>query len=158
FDAHWVTSMAWNQLDQPSIFPTLGVPGLAVNQADLATVASTLLKPLPTGGVAGITFRTDYQLTNDKAALVNPSYRPVLQFVFDQPLLQGFGVEINQLRSTLPGPSPGIPGFSPPAGFLPGFPLSGLTEGIVITRLRFDQQRAEFERNVAWMLINVEIA
>ncbi len=31
-------------------------------------------------------------------------------------------------------------------------------EGILITRIRFDQQRAEFERNVNQMLLNVEVA
>src|SRR5262249_38104608 len=31
-------------------------------------------------------------------------------------------------------------------------------EGILVTRIRFDQQRAEFERNVNIMLVNVEVA
>jgi outer membrane protein TolC len=69
-----------------------------------------------------------------------------LQFQFEQPLLQGFGVEINQLRSTHPGST------------LTPFPVGGRVEGILITRLRFDQQRAEFERNVHTMLVNVEVA
>ena len=31
-------------------------------------------------------------------------------------------------------------------------------EGILITRIRFDQARAEFERNINFMVINVEFA
>ena len=120
---------------------------LALAQLNDATYSSSMVKPLPTGGVAGITFRTDYQFTNLPAA-VNPSYRPTLQFQFEQPLLQGFGVEINQLRASHPGSilNPGV------------FQGSTSTEGILITRLRFDQQRAEFERNLNQMLLNVEVA
>jgi hypothetical protein len=55
---------------------------------NLATVSTQLVKPLPTGGLAGITFRTDYELTTQNAA-VNPAYQPRLGFVFEQPLLQG---------------------------------------------------------------------
>src|SRR5207253_1744635 len=67
-------------------------------------------------------------------------------FAFEQPLLQGYGVEINQIRAAHPGSilNPGA--------------LQGQTsaEGILITRIRTDQQRAEFERNVQIMLANVE--
>src|SRR5262249_57281900 len=63
-----------------------------------------------------------------------------------EPLLQGFGVEINQLRASHPG------------SVLTPFPTGGQVEGILITRLRFDQQRAEFEKNVNFLLLNVEVA
>lgn len=163
FDARWVTSMTWSNTDRPvaTSQDTFQAGGLGSNintiQTNDSTVASTLLKPLPTGGVAGITFRTDYELTN-LPARVNPSYRPNLQFQLDQPLLQGFGVDINQLRSSHPGSTPNIPGLFPPAGLLPFFPVGGKVEGILITRIRFDEQRAEFERQVHQMLANVEIA
>jgi outer membrane protein TolC len=63
-------------------------------------------------------------------------------------LLQGFGVEINQLRAAHPGSLlfPGILNSQPTA------------EGILVTRLRFDQQRTEFERQMHFMVLNVEIA
>src|SRR5262249_52352055 len=51
-----------------------------------------------------------------------------------------------QLRATHPG------------SVLTPFPTGGRVEGILITRLRFDQQRAEFERNIHLMLVNVEVA
>ena len=114
-------------------------------QTDDAQFRTSLLKPLPTGGVAGITFTTDYENTN-LPARVNPSYRPNVQFLFEQPLLQGYGVEINQLRAAHPG------------SVLTPFQTGGRVEGILITRLRYDQQRAEFERLVHIMLVNVEIA
>ena len=100
FDVQWTTSMNWQRTDQP-----LG--GNFINSfsnGDRATFSSSLLKPLPTGGVAGITFDTSYTfLSTPAAGTTNPAYRPTLQFQFEQPLLQGFGVEINQLRPRHPG-------------------------------------------------------
>jgi outer membrane protein TolC len=155
FDANWVTNMTWTTTDQPigtslQTFQAGGVTGSAATTAinqEQATFSSTILKPLPTGGIAGITFSLPYTYTN-LPARVNPAYQPQLQFQFEQPLLQGFGVEINQLRPQHPG-SILSPQFNNPAP---------TTEGILITRLRFNQQRAEFERNVNQMLLNVETA
>jgi hypothetical protein len=89
FDARWVTSMAWQKSDTP-----LGGNFLQnFTNGDNATLTTALVKPLPTGGVAGITFRNNYQfLDQPPLGILNPSYRPVVQFQFDQPLLQGYGV------------------------------------------------------------------
>jgi outer membrane protein TolC len=149
FDAVWTSSATWTTTDRPigtslDVFQA-GNTGANVIMQEQATVNTGVLKPLATGGVAGITFNTNYTLTN-LPARVNPAYQPSLQFQFEQPLLQGYGVEINQIRATHPGSilTPGV--------------LQGQTapEGILITRLRTDQQRAEFERNVQQLLLNVE--
>ncbi len=149
FDARLTSSINWTTSDRPvgTSIDTFqaGRSGVAGINLQDATASTSLLKPLPTGGVAGITVRTDYELSNLQPR-VNPSYRPSIQFQFEQPLLQGFGIEINQLRSTHPGSQ------------LTPFPTGGRVEGILITRLRFDEQRAEFERNVNYMLVNVEYA
>jgi outer membrane protein TolC len=146
FDARWATSMTWTTTDVPGA----GGPnifGTNASNGESAQFQTALLKPLATGGVAGITFRTNYtDLSMPPAGVLNPSYRPALQFQFEQPLLQGFGVEINQLRATHPG------------SILNPFPVGGRVEGVLITRLRFDEQRAEFEREVHILLANVEIA
>ena len=59
-------------------------------------------------------------------------------------------MEINQLRQSVPGSL-----LLPNANVLNGLPQPGV-EGILVTRLRFDQQRAEFQRVVNYMLANVE--
>ncbi|MBV9125085.1 MAG: TolC family protein [Planctomycetes bacterium] len=143
FDARWTTSMNWGKTDEP----TGGNFIQSFQNGDTATLQSSLLKPLPTGGVAGITFSTAYTLlAAPPAGVANPAYRPRLQFQFEQPLLQGFGVEINQLRTNHPG------------SILTPFNNSSRVEGILITRLRFDEQRADFQRALNYMLVNVEIA
>jgi outer membrane protein TolC len=143
FDAQWNTSMTWNYTDQPP-------QGLnQFNSGSNAQFSSSLLKPLPTGGVAGITFSTNYQdLSNPPRnfSILNPAYTPRLQFQFEQPLLQGYGVEINQLRASHPG------------SVLTPFATGGRVPGILITRLRYDQERAEFERRVHTLVLNVETA
>jgi outer membrane protein TolC len=151
FDATFLASMNWSGTDRPvgtalDLFQTGGSQLQAIVQ-EQATFSTSVIKPLPTGGVAGITFNLPYTLTN-LAAATNPAYTPQLQFQFEQPLLQGFGVEINELRASHPGSilSPGAFNTQPTA------------EGILVTRIRFDQERADFERNVHAMLTNVEIA
>lgn len=148
FDARLISSMTWNRNDQP-IFSQFQQ---SFSNGDSATLSTALAKPLPTGGVAGITFSTQYQnLANPPAnagQILPTSYTPRLQFVFEQPLLQAFGVEINQLTANHPG-----------SFLIPGFRTTGQgTEGILITRLRADQQRAQFDQYVNQMLLNVETA
>jgi outer membrane protein TolC len=150
FDAVWQSSASWQATDRPvgtalDAFQAAGGTS-AIVQTD-ASVQTSLLKPLPSGGVAGITFGVPYTLTN-LAARVNPAYKPDLQFQFEQPLLQGFGVEINQLRAAHPGSvlSQGLTNLAP------------TSEGILVTRIRFDQQRADFEFRVQAMVANVELA
>src|SRR5438067_1165242 len=147
FDARWISSATWTKTDDAI------ANGLqSFQNCDSAQVQTGIYKPLPTGGVAGITLSTQYTFLttppNNFAGvqIVNPSYRPRAQFLFEQPLLQNFGVEINQITTAVPTSSL-VPG---------GLRASGgtRTEGILISRIRFDQQRAEFERNVNFMLLN----
>lgn len=151
FDARWLTSMTWQKQEQafPVEFQAL------LNNADRAQLTTTLAKPLPTGGTTGITFSTDYINLSQPPPPGSPfaalptSYTPRLQFLFEQPLLQGFGVEVNQMLGIHPG-SQLIPGLRPSGG-------QG-SEGILVTRIRMDQQKAEFDRQVNSMLFNVESA
>ncbi len=151
FDTHWVSSMTWNTTDRPAGTAIdqfqAGTNGAIKTQA--AELTTSLIKPLPTGGVAAITFDNQYQYSN-LTSRVNPSYTPSVQFQFEQPLLQGFGVDINQIRADHPG------------SILSGTQFAtqprNAQEGIVLTRIRFDQTRADFEANLQAMLLNVEIA
>jgi outer membrane protein TolC len=143
FDARWTSSMTWHRFNQPVGGNIL----TSFQNGDQDTFTTSLLKPLPTGGVTGITFTDAYTfLSAPPPGITNPAHRPTVQFQFEQPLLQGFGVDINQLRAQHPG------------SILTPFNNTSRVEGIIITRLRFDEQRAEFERQVSNMLVNVETA
>ena len=149
FDARWITSMSWAKQDQA----TLNLQQ-SFSNGDSATFSSTLAKPLPTGGVAGITTSVNYQKLSDPPpastgfVTLSTSYSPRVQFVFEQPLLQGFGVEANQLLPNHPG-----------SLLVQGFRSTGQgSEGILISRVRADQAREQFNVQVNTVLLNVEVA
>jgi outer membrane protein TolC len=149
FDARWITSMSWAKQDQA----TLNLQQ-SFSNGDSAAFTSTLAKPLPTGGVAGITTSLNYQKLSDPPpantgfVTLTSSYTPRVQFVFEQPLLQGFGVEANQLLPNHPGST-----------LIQGFRSTGSgTEGILISRVRADQAREQFNVLVNQQLLNVEVA
>ncbi len=104
FDANLVTSANWQTINRPvgTAQDTLTSGGVPFIETSAAQLSAALVKPLATGGTAGITFSEQYQNSNIPSN-VNPSYSPALTFSFEQPLLQGYGVEINQLRATHPG-------------------------------------------------------
>jgi outer membrane protein TolC len=147
FDALWRTSMVWNTIDEPVGTALQRLQTTEDVFKDQAAVFQTqLIKPLPTGGWAGVLFRTDYSFSNTIQTL-NPLYRPRLQFTFEQPLLQGSGVDINQLLATHPD------------AVLPSLPGTGAgAPGILLARIAFDQSRDRFVGNVQEMLFEVEQA
>jgi outer membrane protein TolC len=149
FDARWITSMTWNKQDQATL--TLQQ---SFSNGDQAAFQSTLAKPLPTGGVSGITVSMNYlNLSNPPPAgsgfvALNTSYTPRVQFIFEQPLLQGFGIEANQLLPNHPGST-----------LIQGFRSTGAgTEGILVSRIRSEQAREQFNLSINQMLLNVEVA
>ena len=146
FDARFTTSMTWRKQDQQvaNIFNNF-------NNGDFAAFSAGLVKPLPTGGVADITFENNYTKLGavpQGFAVINPSYTPSLTFRIEQPIWRDWGVDINQLLPQHPG-STQIPGFRP---------TGGRAEGILVTRIRADQAKAEFEREVNFLVFNVELA
>ena len=145
FDAIWFNSLNYTGTDEP-------VQGLSsFNNGQFAVFQSGVAKPLATGGSTGITFTTNYQNLRSPPAnfpILNPAYTTRLQFGFEQPLLRGGGLGVNQILPNFPG-SLLFPSIN-------NRPQTG--QGILIARLRFDQQRADLERQVAFQLLNVEYA
>src|SRR5205823_321646 len=86
-----------------------GVPNLpgylGTVPGQTATFQSSLIKAFPTGGVAELSFLTDYRLLNNQSnnpfafGPLNPQYSARVSVGFEQPLWRDWGVEINQLLS-----------------------------------------------------------
>lgn len=148
FDAHFTSSMQWSKTDEPQNLQAAFFSRNSTLVRDGAQFTSQLVKPLPTGGLAGITFNVTYDQSNlnQQVGLLNPNYRPVVDFVFEQPLLQGAGVFINELRTTHPG------------GVRTQIPVGGQVPGVILTRLFYDQAQMDFERRVNDLLFAVEEA
>jgi hypothetical protein len=89
FDTFWNTSLMWNRTETPlGISPTVFTQTgsfLRNVAADNLTFNTSLEKPLPTGGVAGITFNLSSQW-NTPSSPINPAVQPGIQFLFEQPL------------------------------------------------------------------------
>jgi outer membrane protein TolC len=123
-------------------------------------------KALPTGGVANITFGNTlpgtladgdftsnrspnfYSKFTSSAFSSADGYTPDLHFGFSQPILKFFGPEVNSLLVTHP--------LSPAQQLLGS--AAATAPPIVIARINFNQSRAEFERLVNYMILNVETA
>lgn len=119
-------------------------------------------KPLADGGLASINLGSPTNGVNStlgsifnnipnqvRGGVPNPSYTPDLRFSLIQPLWQGSGTEYNQI-------APVHPNSNQTNSF--GVGGNSAFQGILIARLRYDQNRAELERNVAFLLVNVETA
>jgi outer membrane protein TolC len=148
FDVQWINSLTWQKTDNPTAAQFLTFS----SQFDSASISSTLLKPLPTGGIAAITFDTNYtkyaQANTSIGNFVNPNYVPQIQLSFEQPLLRLFGVEANELSPSHPGSQ--LFNIQPSGG--------NSTQGILLQRIHVDQQKADFDIRVNYMLTNVEVA
>jgi len=150
FDARWTSSLSWGKQDQA----TLNLQQ-SFSNGDTFQLSSTLAKPLPAGGLAAITTSLNYlnlsnpPPSNSGFVTLNSSYTPRVQFIFEQPLARGFGVETNQLSSGLAN-SVLVPGLLPSGGTN--------SEGILITRIRNEQSRQQFDAQVNQLLLNVEAA
>lgn len=149
FDAFLRTGMTWNKVDRPVGTALDSFQGAfaqinAIAQ-DTASFQTSLVKPLATGGLAGISFNTDYEYSNLNAR-VNPAYRPVATLSVEQPLLRGFGVGINELLDSHPGSS------------RQQVPTGGRVPGILLSRLNTEQAKIEFERRVSNLCYAVEEA
>jgi outer membrane protein TolC len=148
FDVQWINSLTWQKVDNPTAAQFLTFS----SQYDSASISSTLVKPLPTGGVAAITFDTSYtKYANPSTTVgnfVNPNYVPQVQLTFEQPLLRLFGVEANELSPTHPGSQ--LLNIQPSGGTN--------TQGILLQRIHLDQQKADFDIRINYMLANVELA
>lgn len=165
FDSVFFSGMTWQNTDELN----LGLGSFQNGQS--SNFQMGVLKPLATGGVVSTAFLTSYTNLNTPPAgtfaTLNPQYQSRIVFGFEQPLLKDWGIETNRL---LPRLAPFLGqslntttatvaqnAFSNRLGTLGSF-VDRNTEGILISRLRFDQQRTEFESNVHKLIVNTEVA
>jgi hypothetical protein len=129
FDARWITSTTWNYTDQPvvsaqQVFTSGGLNSIEQTTAQFpASSSSRCQRAVWPASRSRTTTRSRTFPTG------STQLHPNLQFLFEQPLLQGYGVEINQLR---PASEPQLAQFGP----LSSPDVNVLA--ILITRLFFD--------------------
>ncbi len=132
------------------------------NNGQFTDLGFSLEKPMASGGLASVIFGSPTnQGTNTATAFYSKftnasalnstqinNYTPNLSFTLTQPLLRGFGTDINSLLTQHPtGATQSYPGSA-----------AGTAPPIALARINFNQSRAEFERIVNYMVLNVEAA
>ena len=147
--------MDWSSSDQyrgvqnlgSSIFSQSG----SLGAGNGATFHAGIVKAFSTGGVAELSFLTNFRQLTYPESRGNSPFEPVyntrIGIGFEQPLWRDWGVEINQLLGRFPS-TLGQGGISSNAQFAFGQHQNAVSafvdrqsEGILISRLRFDQQR-----------------
>lgn len=89
-----VASSSWNHTSDPqnSIF----LPNLLSLNANTTVGSLGIQKGFTSGGTVSLTWNTTYQDVNNPLYLYNPATYSNINLTFTQPLLQGFGLAVNQ--------------------------------------------------------------
>lgn len=137
FDAQLSSSIFWEKNDRPVNFFTQVGQQREFRQ-DTGQHTTELSKRIASGGQVFLRNHNNYELNNNTSNLFSGAYTSDIEAEFRHPLLQGAGVQFNQIA----GPS-SIPGFY---------------NGVVIARLSHDVALTELESNVRNAVSDVEQA
>jgi hypothetical protein len=140
YDAQLTASMDCEQHHTPLNVNANLAPALYVNvnEQEVANFQAAIQKTYMTGGTWSLTNNIDYLQSNNPVQLFNSAYTVNFEAAVRQPLLQGAGVQFNEIA----GPQ-AIPGFY---------------NGVRIARLRTDISLADFEAQVRGLVSDVERA
>ncbi len=142
YDAQFTASMDWERHDTPLNVNT-GNPTVApfftdIRLEDVGNFQAAIQKTYVTGGTWSLTNNIDYLKSNSPIQLFPSAYTLNFEAKVVQPLLQGAGVQFNEIAGTQ-----SIPGFY---------------NGVRIARLRSDIALADFEAHVRNLVNDVENA
>ncbi|MDG1895866.1 MAG: TolC family protein [Fuerstiella sp.] len=143
FDALATTSITWGRDRVPQNAGTLGLASGQPQVLETAQYQTRLEKPLANGATLALQNDINYELNNRPAAVqaFPSSYTSIVQAEYRQPLWAGAGVEFNRIAGPL---SQGLRG------------VSGLSQGILISRINNDIALAQFESRVKILVKDIE--
>jgi outer membrane protein TolC len=143
FDAQLTTSMQWtgNSTIQNNPFSAGGLGAGNVLNQDTAAFNSGLSKNLASGGALSLAHTWNYNYSNQPLQLFRSSYAGNVQLSYFQPLWAGAGTEVTRIAGPFNANVQGV---------------SGVNQGVVISRINTDISLVEFEANVRNMIKDVE--
>jgi len=140
FDPVWTNSLQGGTARNPQTTQNLGLSAGDTLQNQTVQLQSRLEKVLATAGTLAVQHDVNYTSTNQTS--VFPSYYTgLVQAEYRQPLLAGSGVEFTRIAG-------------PAQSNLRG--VSGVAQGVLISRINSDISLLEFEQSVTTMLRDVE--
>ncbi|HLJ11344.1 MAG TPA: TolC family protein, partial [Planctomycetaceae bacterium] len=143
FDPQFNTQMVWgsNSAIQNNAFLSGGlVKGSVLNQ-DTGAFTTGIAKTTAYGGVFQVAHNVNYQYLNSPIQLFPSVYTGNVQLQYTQPLWAGAGTEYTRIAGPLNTSFNG---------------LTGVSQGVVISRINTDLSVADFEMNVRNTLRDVE--
>ena len=141
FDPVFTNSMQWGRSEDPQNSPNLGLPAGGVLVDETAQWQARIEKPLANSGTVAVEHDWNYS-QNNNTRLFPSAYTGFLQAEYRQPLLAGRGTDFTRIAGPL---NQGLRG------------VSGVSQGVLISRINTDISLLEFEQSVTSMVRDVEI-
>ena len=143
FDPRFNTSLVWsnNNAYQNNSFLGGGVGDGSVLSQDAAQFQSQLTKTFAYGANLSLNHNWNYSWTNQTFQLFPSAYQGNLALQYTQPLWAGAGTEFTRIAGPL---NPNLAG------------ITGVSQGVVISRINTDITLVDFEVSVRNMLKDVE--
>ncbi|MFM8581264.1 MAG: hypothetical protein ACKOFW_07155 [Planctomycetaceae bacterium] len=143
FDPRFNTSLVWsnNNAYQNNSFLGGGVGDGSILSQDAAQFQSQLSKTFAYGANLSLNHNWNYSWTNQTFQLFPSAYQGSLALQYTQPLWAGAGTEFTRIAGPL---NPNLAG------------ITGVSQGVVISRINTDITLVDFEVSVRNMLKDVE--
>ena len=143
FDPQFTTNMLWgsNAQIQNNLFLAGGLTKGSVLNSDTGAFTTGISKIFGNGSNISVAENTNYQFTNSPVQLFPSVYTGNVQLQFQQPLWAGAGTDFTRIAGPVNTQLNGV---------------SGVNQGVVISRINTDVSVANFELNVRNNLRDVE--
>ena len=148
YDPTLTGTASWGRNEVPQNLANSGLPQGSVLATETMNASMSLEKPFMTGGSALVQMDAIYDGNNRPSGpgpgsvqLFPSSYNGFLRFEMRQPLLAGSGVEFNQIAGPVNQNLRGV---------------SGVSQGVLISRINRDISLTQFEQSTATMIRDVE--
>lgn len=140
FDTIFTNSMQWGRSEDPQNSPNLGIPAGGVLVDETAQWQARLEKSLASSGNVAVEHAWNYS-QNNNTRMFPSAYTGYIQAEYRQPLLAGSGADFTRIAGPL---SQGVRG------------VSGVSQGLLISRINSDISLLEFEQSVTTLVRDVE--
>ncbi len=140
FDPILTNSFQGGVSEDPQNSPNIGIPAGGTLQDHTAQFQTRLEKTIATAGTLAVQHDVNYSRSN-QARLFDSAYSGGVQAEYRQPLLAGSGVEFTRIAGPQQSNVRGV---------------SGVAQGVLISRINSDISLLEFEQSVTTLLRDVE--
>jgi outer membrane protein TolC len=141
FDALLTTNMTWGRSEDPQNSTTTVPFGTNSLVSDTAAFSTRIEKPLANSGTVSVQHDWNYDSSNGTFRRFPSVYTGFMQAEYRQPLLAGFGTEFTRTAGPVNQSLRGV---------------SGVSQGVVISRINSDISLIDFEQSVTSMVRDVE--